>query len=1133
MENTATTNEYTRLPPELWLHILSLLHTPELLNAICLSRTFYQLALPLLYQNVSWAVADEQALLRSSLCTEALVRDLNRNGSILEHVRECRILRSFAPHAQSATRSRQRLDTFNVIGTDNAFVSAWRKERDPSVGPFVHIVANHRRRSSLPSTSIAGSILLMTNLRKLSLSNVILPGELINALPDLQNLEELELERCRAETILVLDQTPISDQLVNQRIQEGNGIQVQLLMGDQSSNEAGVPLFNSTTPRWPPRLTRVSLSGIASAPTMFDFRMHGGAMSYDFTRLDGVEQLYATIISPHLCSLRTTSEAFRTVFEAYKKALLVTNATDEHYIPSQLTDFRIVYSNADGGARRLFDFLESFGHRLSHLEIAETTKEECVDLVMLLRDRLGMASHSFEDAKPFLQSLQSFTGPSCLAPLFFQAANIKSLCIRDSFSKVANDILWRDGTHPGAIFPGATNGTMHFHLAQNVFALPSNHTALSPSTEWGAVYNFFGPPEQGAHPKAHLMERIERQVTKYLTNALHTTVSSLKTLAGALERLEFTVVRWDIDSLWMIVQELPQLTALEIRCLTEGPDSQLFESFWGIFLRRLPKLVALHIYDLSKPSLSESSSKDAGSDPSIDILGNQTFPLHMISRERHAFSSFSMTRAIVWNAMAHRTPDEMTTGQGWGYTVREQWVGVVGDDPLARLKPPAQKAGFDSNIWKARSESPMPSFELSESSDEEMTLDAIRPFGRGKGKSLPRGTAGSHDSSSARRHSAHGQRGRTSGGKHLPSRLRVLEMDDRLTSDSGDGDDEWIVPDSEYELDGPLSTIGRRIGPMQPSTITEPDYASLHQPSPQLVPNEHPTDELGGLFPNNFDEGFTPMGNETFGQLAYEGADEVGQSQMGSHPYGHHSSSSYTSSVLSHAPSISDLSHPASHPASVSGRSRSHSTHSFGFQAHDLLYVDPTMTVANEVASRRGSLDNFCYDADQDYEDLTRSAQSLTESQSSSSYSVQSPYPSLDASQFGWANTPSISLTHASTSSATSLSMPHTVGASSGFNVDYQYGSSPYDPNPFDDTFEQSYMHHHHSTRAMYEIVAPEVTANGCAVVPAGYETDTSIYDTGALFDGTYERRGEEMQMQLDKEAEGRAFDFIDRKSVV
>ena len=449
----------------------------------------------------------------------------------------------------------------------------------------MHLVANHRRRTTLPSTSLASSILLMNNLRTLVLSNVTLPGELINSLPGLHHLEELELERCKAESILILDQTQRSDCVAEQHISEDNGIHVQLLLGDPPSPSKSTrpPLFNPATPRWPPRLTRVSVSGMVSVPPMFDFRMHGDG-AYDVTRIDGVEQLYATIISPHLRFLRTTSEAFKGIFEAYKRALLIANSdTEEHYIPSQLTDFRIVYSNADGGARRLFDLLESFGHRLHHLEIAETTKEECVDFVMLIRDRLGMApftlanlmpfSGSHSTSTPFLESLQSFTGPSCLAPLFFQASNIKSLCIRDSFSKVANDILWRDGTHHGALLPGAVNGPMLSHLAQNIFGTP-----VQPTQDWTIFHNT-PTHDQAAHPKAYLLERIERQVTTYLTNALHTNASTFKGLAGALERLEFTVVRWDIDLLWMVVNELPQLTGLEIRCLSEAPDSVRLQEY--------------------------------------------------------------------------------------------------------------------------------------------------------------------------------------------------------------------------------------------------------------------------------------------------------------------------------------------------------------------------------------------------------------------------------------------------------------------------------------------------------------------------------------------------------------------------
>lgn len=131
--------EYTRLPPELWLHILSFLRTAELLDVVCLSSTFYHLALPLLYENVSWVVSDEQAFLKSSPCTQALVREMlamdggtsqmgeRRNGSLFEHVRACRIVRSFSSFAQSAARSRQASRPMSVSGRSDVLILECRE----------------------------------------------------------------------------------------------------------------------------------------------------------------------------------------------------------------------------------------------------------------------------------------------------------------------------------------------------------------------------------------------------------------------------------------------------------------------------------------------------------------------------------------------------------------------------------------------------------------------------------------------------------------------------------------------------------------------------------------------------------------------------------------------------------------------------------------------------------------------------------------------------------------------------------------------------------------------------------------------------------------------------------------------
>jgi hypothetical protein len=66
--------------------------------------------------------------------------------------------------------------------------------------------------------------------------------------------------------------------------------------------------------------------------------------------------------------------------------------------------------------------------------------------------------------------------------------------------------------------------------------------------------------------------RQEKEMAEYLWRALHNPLREVAATGVILNRLEFTILRWDLNILWMIINTMPSLKELEIKCLREGPD---------------------------------------------------------------------------------------------------------------------------------------------------------------------------------------------------------------------------------------------------------------------------------------------------------------------------------------------------------------------------------------------------------------------------------------------------------------------------------------------------------------------------------------------------------------------------------
>lgn len=105
------------------------------------------------------------------------------------------------------------------------------------------------------------------------------------------------------------------------------------------------------------------------------------------------------------------------------------------------------------------------------------------------------------------------------------------------------------------------------------------------------------------------LRALEMFVARQLYEALHPMLRVLNStgVGSVLERLEFTVLVFDIDLMEMVVSLLPGLHALEIRCLRNGPDEVGFILFYFWMNCLIIFAAILHVF-LGKlsPSFTES-----------------------------------------------------------------------------------------------------------------------------------------------------------------------------------------------------------------------------------------------------------------------------------------------------------------------------------------------------------------------------------------------------------------------------------------------------------------------------------------------------------------------------------------------
>jgi hypothetical protein len=277
----------------------------------------------------------------------------------------------------------------------------------------------------------------MSNLRKLRLFHIIIPNDLISAIPEMNALEELDIRWCKMQSFCVVEpftQPPSPAETPTHQLSSiHGGLQESTISQDPASQQQ----FAGTESRWPPNLTHLTLIGLKSTPTTFiSYVTLSDNTPLIIHRHDSITKLLSAIVSPHLKYLHTTSHDLGSFREAYEASLLhiahPSLSSDQPVtVQSRLERVRIAFCNKDQGVRDLIRFLEERAQHVTQLEILDTTNEECQELSRAI-------SQKSTPPDAILPSLKSYVGPSVLS---------KSLCI----GRELTEISFRDWVSCGVI----------------------------------------------------------------------------------------------------------------------------------------------------------------------------------------------------------------------------------------------------------------------------------------------------------------------------------------------------------------------------------------------------------------------------------------------------------------------------------------------------------------------------------------------------------------------------------------------------------------------------------------------------------------------------------------------------------
>lgn len=236
-----------------------------------------------------------------------------------------------------------------------------------------------------------------------------------------------------------------------------------------------------------------------------------------------LSRLFEAVISPALVFLHTTIDSFAGIGAAL-------DALTEQPALNQL---EIIYHNKfDQNARRTIEFSEMYGSSVTHLSILDTTNEALGEFKTLL------PSHP-----RFLPNLTSYTGPSVLIEPISQGRPLSGIKVLDRVNRPRLPL---------------SDDVAQILIQQAQQQQLAGHPFLSPQP-WLEE----GPDRE---------EKIDQEVTRYLSKVLQRTIQMLCSNGAHLTRLEASTVRWDVDILWMLKEKMPNLMILSIYCQKSGPD---------------------------------------------------------------------------------------------------------------------------------------------------------------------------------------------------------------------------------------------------------------------------------------------------------------------------------------------------------------------------------------------------------------------------------------------------------------------------------------------------------------------------------------------------------------------------------
>lgn len=503
----------------------------------------------------------------------------------------------------------------------------------------------------------------MTNLRRLSLHEVLLPYDFICQIPTLTNLRELEIKSCDIESMYTYEQVPEEGwDLGTQSSSPNNGLWDDDASPMQSP-ETQAPV-NSTGNPWTSTTSATGLNNLANTTRITHLTLLGIQMSLEpllvpsnlsgsyFRRYTGgIEYFYRTIVTPSLTYLHTTSfelTSINKIFEdlatsyASSSSLNEENTGEQHPMSNDTEDeasdiFQILNHLCvsccvrASGADVLLQFLWRFGRGITRLELSnrddsdssnqfrEWVEGNLSPLVQNLNSSSNSSSSSSSTTRRFLPNLTSYAGPSILLDILYRGRELRDVSIRDRLPKIGRSD-WRaeDGdTGTPAVETlldalegwGLTNNTSVQQVANAlVFGNNQQNQNLNLNINFNQDANLQDllshwvanrTPQRSQLSREALevdMKKLEdvkvaREMAEYLGRTVQMAIRQLGSKGIMLERLELTLVIWDIDLLLMVVNIMPSLKELEIRCYKQGPDEVCVIHELYIFHDRRTKLV--------------------------------------------------------------------------------------------------------------------------------------------------------------------------------------------------------------------------------------------------------------------------------------------------------------------------------------------------------------------------------------------------------------------------------------------------------------------------------------------------------------------------------------------------------------